>query len=51
MLIRFWRDVRATTVIEYGLGAGLISIAVVVGAMSIGSKLAGYYGKINGNLN
>lgn len=51
MLIRFWRDARATTAIEYCLIAGIVSIAVVAGATSIGTKLANnYYGKIGANL-
>lgn len=51
VLIRFWRDARAATAIEYCLVAGLISLAVVAGATSIGSKLASnYYGKIGASL-
>ena len=46
MLIRFWRDVRAATAIEYCLVAGLISILIVAGATSMGAKLAtNYFGK------
>ena len=46
MLIRFWRDESATTAIEYCLVAGIISLAVVAGATTIGKKLAmNYFGK------
>ena len=51
MLIRFWRDDRAATAIEYCLIAGFISIAIVAGAMAVGTKLANnYYGKIASGL-
>ena len=52
MLTRFWRDDRAATAIEYCLIAGLLSILIVVGATSIGTKLnANYYGKVSSGLN
>lgn len=45
MLIRFWRDIRAATAIEYCFVACLISIGIVAAAHSIGTRLvAGYYG-------
>lgn len=51
MLIRFWRDARAATAIEYCLVAGLVSIAIAVGARSIGTKLAvDYFGKFGTSL-
>ena len=43
MLIRFWLNRRGATAIEYCLIAGIISIAVVVGATSIGTKLQSHY--------
>ena len=43
MLLRLWTDRRGTTAIEYCLIAGLISIAVVVGASAIGTKLQTHY--------
>ncbi len=52
MLSRFWRDNRAATAIEYCLIAGFISILIVTGALSIGTKLnANYYGKVGAGLN
>lgn len=51
MLIRFWRDARAATAIEYCLIAGLVSLAIVTGATSIGIKLASdYFGKFGAAL-
>ena len=51
MLIRFWRDARAATAIEYCLVAALISIIIVAGATSIGTKLVtNYYGKVSTGL-
>ncbi len=44
---RFRTDHRAAAVLEYALIAGLISILVVVGATTIGTKLSShYYGPI-----
>jgi pilus assembly protein Flp/PilA len=39
MLKRFLKDERGATAVEYGLIAGLISIALVTGATSLGSSL------------
>ena len=51
MLILFWRDDRAATAIEYGLIAGLIALAVVAGATTIGTKLSShYYGPVSAGL-
>ena len=43
MLIRFWRDDRAATAIEYSLIAGIIALAVVAGSTTIGTKLSAHY--------
>lgn len=52
MVTRFWRDARGTTLIEYCVIAGLVSIAIVGGATAIGTKLAtNYYGKIVASFN
>ena len=51
MLIRFWRDRRGATAIEYCLIAGLVSLAVVAGATAVGTKLsADYFGKFGSAL-
>lgn len=47
MFLRFWTDPRAATAIEYCLIAGAVSIAIVLGATSIGTKLSTrYYGPV-----
>ena len=43
MLIRFWFDDSGATAIEYALIAGFVSLAIVVGAMSIGTRLKTNY--------
>ena len=48
---RFRRDARGATAIEYALMAGLVSLAVVVGASAIGTRLSShYFAPISGNL-
>lgn len=39
MFLRFLRDESGATAVEYGLIAGLISVALVAGATTIGSTL------------
>ena len=39
-LARFMKNESGATAIEYGLIAALISIAIIVGVRSIGSKLS-----------
>lgn len=39
MIIRFWLNDGGATAIEYGFIAGLISIAIVVGASAVGVAL------------
>jgi pilus assembly protein Flp/PilA len=46
----FLRDTRGATAIEYALIAGFISILVVAGATSIGTKLSASFVKIANNL-
>lgn len=43
VLLRFWLDDRGATALEYGLIAGIISIAIVLGATAIGTKLNSHY--------
>ncbi len=43
VLIRFWFDDSGTTAIEYALIAGIVSLAIVVGATSIGVRLKTNY--------
>ena len=47
----FWRNSRGATSIEYVLIAGFVSLAVVLGATSIGTKLnAHYFSPVNAGL-
>ncbi len=50
MLMLFWRDDRAATAIEYCLIAGLVSVAVVAGATTIGTRLSVIFGRVAANL-
>ncbi|REM67831.1 Flp family type IVb pilin [Mycobacterium tuberculosis] len=52
-IIRFLRDEEGATAIEYGIIAGLISIAIVTvlsGNTGLGSKLSGIFTYITGKL-
>lgn len=55
MLVRFFSDFltdeSAVTAIEYALIAGLLSILIVAGVTTIGTKLSSsYYGPVANNL-
>jgi pilus assembly protein Flp/PilA len=39
----FARDARGATAIEYAMIASMISIAIVAGVSSIGTKLSGFF--------
>ena len=43
LLKQFLRSERAATAIEYGLIAGLISVALITGATAVGSTLSNCY--------
>jgi pilus assembly protein Flp/PilA len=48
---KFIRDTRAVTAIEYALIAGLVSIAIVVGATAIGTSISTkFYGPVSNAL-
>jgi Flp pilus assembly pilin Flp len=49
-LSRFLADERGTTVIEYCLIAGLMSIAIVAGAKQIGQSIVGMLGQAEAGL-
>lgn len=52
LLRRFARDLQGATAIEYCMIAGLISIAVLVGATSIGTHLlSAYFTSVSNGLN
>jgi len=47
---RFVKDESGATAIEYGLIAALISVAVIAGVKTIGTKLSSTFNNIQGNL-
>ncbi len=47
---RFVKDESGATAIEYGLIAALISIVIITGVKTIGTKLSGTFNNIQGNL-
>ena len=47
---RFAADQSGATAIEYGLIAGLISIAIIVAVRAIGTNLSNKFSAISGNL-
>jgi pilus assembly protein Flp/PilA len=47
---RFVKDESGATAIEYGLIAALISIAIIAGVKTIGTKLSAAFQGIQGNL-
>lgn len=50
LLKRFLSDSRGATAIEYAMIAGLISIAIVAGARSIGVALQGKFNAVGNGL-
>lgn len=50
LIQRFLSDEDGATAIEYAFIAGLISIAVVVGATAIGTKLSSRFNAVATNL-
>ncbi len=49
-ITRFLRDEEGATALEYGMIAGLISIAILVSLPTIGTKLAAVFLKISTEL-
>jgi pilus assembly protein Flp/PilA len=45
--VRFWRDERGATAIEYGLVVGLIFLAVISGYTALGGANGGLYKTFN----
>lgn len=48
---RFAKDESGATAIEYGLIAGLISIAIVTAASALGTDLSSLFTRVSGELN
>jgi len=49
-ITRFLRDEEGATALEYGMIAGLISIAILVSLPAIGTKLGAIFTKISTEL-
>ncbi len=49
-LIKFVRDTRAATAIEYGLVAALIGIVIITGVKAVGTKLSTTFVNLSTNL-
>lgn len=50
-IVRFLRDERGVTAIEYGLIAALIAVVIIAGVRAVGSKTAISFNRIANNLN
>lgn len=45
-VLRFWRDQRGATAIEYGIVAAMIAAAVIVAIILTGDGVAGLFGGV-----
>ena len=45
-VVKFLRDEEGATAIEYGLIAGLVSIAIIVALGALGTEISGLFGRI-----
>ncbi|WPG40802.1 Flp family type IVb pilin [Variovorax sp. EBFNA2] len=50
-ITRFLRDEEGATAIEYGLIAGLVSIAIAATLGTLGTDLSALFGKISAKIN
>jgi pilus assembly protein Flp/PilA len=51
LVIRFLRDTKAATAMEYALIGGLIAIVIIAAVKAVGSNIqAKFFGPIAGNL-
>jgi pilus assembly protein Flp/PilA len=50
LLMKFWRDETGATVIEYGLIAAGISLAIIAAVNGLGAKLNTKFTSINSSL-
>lgn len=50
-ILRFLRDERGVTAIEYGLIAALIAVAIIGAVRNVGTKTSATFSRIAGNLN
>jgi pilus assembly protein Flp/PilA len=49
-MTRFLQDESGATAIEYGLIAALIAVVIAGAVTTLGNKLSGVFGQINGQL-
>lgn len=49
-LIRFVKDNSGATAIEYGLIAGIVSLAIITALLAFGTDLAAVFDNISGNM-
>jgi len=49
LFLKFRRGERASAAIEYSLIAALIALAIIVGAIALGTSLNADYSSISGN--
>jgi pilus assembly protein Flp/PilA len=47
---KFWKDESGATAIEYGLIAGLVSVAAIVALQTMGGSLVSIFGVVSTNL-
>jgi pilus assembly protein Flp/PilA len=48
--MRFLKDTKGATAIEYGLIASLISVAIIAAAKSLGGNVSATFNKVAGNM-
>ncbi|WP_020176782.1 Flp family type IVb pilin [Methyloferula stellata] len=52
LVIRFLRDTKAATAMEYSLIGGLVAVVIVAALTAVGTSIqAKFFGPIAGNLN
>lgn len=51
LFARFAKDESGATAIEYGLIAGLIAVAIITAATTLGTDLSSLFGRISAELN
>ena len=50
MIVKFLRDERGLTTVEYAVAGGLIALAVVVAFQNLGTHVGGVIGRIDAQL-
>jgi pilus assembly protein Flp/PilA len=47
---KFWKDESGATAVEYGLIAGLVSVAAIIALQTMGTSLISIFGVVSTNL-